>query len=184
MPFTQALASHALRSGWPGTISGSVCRNHLQSAKAISTGEPGTARFTGHRSIEQQPICTTPHDKVPSVKCVFFHLWMLGKRVLSEGAYRPGTLCLSGFRRSGWSRNRTGDTRIFSPLLYQLSYPAVEEGSALCPSAMRRQAVFPPPFGVVKPARSGPSLVRSAKGRRGPIPSRRPVAPGRSESGG
>jgi hypothetical protein len=27
-------------------------------------------------------------------------------------------------RGSGWSRDRTGDTRIFSPLLYQLSYPA------------------------------------------------------------
>jgi hypothetical protein len=27
--------------------------------------------------------------------------------------------------RSGWSRDRTGDTRIFSPLLYQLSYPAI-----------------------------------------------------------
>jgi hypothetical protein len=26
--------------------------------------------------------------------------------------------------RGGWSRDRTGDTRIFSPLLYQLSYPA------------------------------------------------------------
>ncbi len=25
---------------------------------------------------------------------------------------------------SGWGRDRTGDTRIFSPLLYQLSYPA------------------------------------------------------------
>jgi hypothetical protein len=24
----------------------------------------------------------------------------------------------------GWGRNRTADTRIFSPLLYQLSYPA------------------------------------------------------------
>ena len=29
------------------------------------------------------------------------------------------------YERSGWSRDRTGDTRIFSPLLYQLSYPAV-----------------------------------------------------------
>ena len=28
------------------------------------------------------------------------------------------------FRSGGWARNRTGDTRIFSPLLYQLSYPA------------------------------------------------------------
>ena len=27
---------------------------------------------------------------------------------------------------SGWTRNRTGDTRIFSPLLYQLSYPAAK----------------------------------------------------------
>jgi hypothetical protein len=27
--------------------------------------------------------------------------------------------------RGGWSRDRTGDTRIFSPLLYQLSYPAI-----------------------------------------------------------
>ena len=28
----------------------------------------------------------------------------------------------SNERRSGTTRNRTGDTRIFSPLLYQLSY--------------------------------------------------------------
>src|SRR5205085_11091691 len=28
------------------------------------------------------------------------------------------------FQKCGWGRNRTGDTRIFSPLLYQLSYPA------------------------------------------------------------
>jgi hypothetical protein len=27
-------------------------------------------------------------------------------------------------KRRGWNRDRTGDTRIFSPLLYQLSYPA------------------------------------------------------------
>jgi hypothetical protein len=25
----------------------------------------------------------------------------------------------------GWGRNRTADTRIFNPLLYQLSYPAI-----------------------------------------------------------
>ena len=33
----------------------------------------------------------------------------------------------TGVRRefeSGRGRNRTGDTRIFSPLLYQLSYPS------------------------------------------------------------
>ena len=27
-------------------------------------------------------------------------------------------------RSGGWGRNRTADTRIFSPLLYRLSYPA------------------------------------------------------------
>ena len=32
--------------------------------------------------------------------------------------------------RYGWGRNRTGDTRIFSPLLYQLSYPAVGAAGA------------------------------------------------------
>ena len=34
-----------------------------------------------------------------------------------------GTLINAG--GSGWARNRTGDTRIFNPLLYQLSYPAL-----------------------------------------------------------
>ena len=31
----------------------------------------------------------------------------------------------------GWGENRTPDTRIFSPLLYQLSYPAVERASTI-----------------------------------------------------
>ena len=30
-----------------------------------------------------------------------------------------------GVKNGGWTRNRTGDTRIFNPLLYQLSYPAI-----------------------------------------------------------
>jgi hypothetical protein len=39
---------------------------------------------------------------------------------------RPGALMIwPGLRRGGGeTRNRTGDTRIFSPLLYQLSYLA------------------------------------------------------------
>ena len=28
-------------------------------------------------------------------------------------------------KKSAWNRNRTSDTRIFSPLLYQLSYPGI-----------------------------------------------------------
>ena len=47
-----------------------------------------------------------------------------------------------GFRNSliadgGWGRNRTADTRIFSPLLYQLSYPA---SPSLIPALRTKQA--------------------------------------------
>ena len=35
---------------------------------------------------------------------------------------------------NGWGQNRTGDTRIFSPLLYQLSYPAVGTNLATGPA--------------------------------------------------
>ena len=37
----------------------------------------------------------------------------------------------------GTTRNRTGDTRIFSPLLYQLSYGTIvllSDGNAVCPN--------------------------------------------------
>src|SRR6266480_4627837 len=33
--------------------------------------------------------------------------------------------CFPSEKGCGWGRNRTADTRIFSPLLCQLSYPAV-----------------------------------------------------------
>ena len=33
-------------------------------------------------------------------------------------------LRIRGLKNGGKGRSRTGDTRIFSPLLYQLSYPA------------------------------------------------------------
>ncbi len=38
-----------------------------------------------------------------------------------------------GREGGGWTRNRTGDTRIFNPLLYQLSYPAIlpEKGTRI-----------------------------------------------------
>src|SRR5947199_10704411 len=49
--------------------------------------------------------------------------------------------------RSGWGRNRTADTRIFSPLLCQLSYPAEvrtrampERGWSLCRKRLPEQA--------------------------------------------
>ncbi len=33
-------------------------------------------------------------------------------------------------KKGGGTQNRTGDTRIFSPLLYRLSYPAEKENGA------------------------------------------------------
>ena len=35
-----------------------------------------------------------------------------------------GDRCVMGIRNGGRGRNRTADTGIFNPLLYQLSYPA------------------------------------------------------------
>ena len=40
-------------------------------------------------------------------------------------------VALSRCDESGQGRNRTGDTRIFSPLLYQLSYLALQIGVGL-----------------------------------------------------
>ncbi len=42
-------------------------------------------------------------------------------------ADNPQNRPIGAFKNGGKSRNRTGDTRIFSPLLYQLSYLAPEE---------------------------------------------------------
>ena len=52
--------------------------------------------------------------KTPGRNCIFGIFWT---RVIF-------TPCLRG-KNGGWGRNRTGDTRIFSPLLYRLSYPAI-----------------------------------------------------------
>jgi hypothetical protein len=41
--------------------------------------------------------------------------------------------------KRGWGRNRTADTRIFSPLLCQLSYPAVE--TSISERIMRTEGV-------------------------------------------
>src|SRR4051794_40409643 len=57
-------------------------------------------------------------------------------------------LCFSYEPRGGWGENRTPDTRIFSPLLCQLSYPALARGS-LCKLArqLQRAADQMPIFG-------------------------------------
>ena len=42
-----------------------------------------------------------------------------------KGQPQPKSRTAPNERRSGTTRNRTGDTRIFSPLLYQLSYGTI-----------------------------------------------------------
>jgi hypothetical protein len=57
---------------------------------------------------------------------------MIHESAVLESAYLAGKISalqdyfagLVRRKHGGWTRIRTGDTRIFSPLLYQLSYPA------------------------------------------------------------
>ncbi len=49
-----------------------------------------------------------------------------GKMTLDTGAKAPCKPSVQKIKGSGaWGRNRTSDTRIFNPLLYQLSYPGI-----------------------------------------------------------
>ena len=45
-----------------------------------------------------------------------------GSRTIAGGIVERKSLSANHIRTSGQGRDRTGDTRIFSPLLYQLSY--------------------------------------------------------------
>ena len=93
----------------------------------------------------------------------------------------------AGSPRGGWRRTRTADTRIFSPLLYQLSYPAA------CGTRPRGRRIYAAP----RPSRlegcGGDRVKRSAtpgparvdRGRAGPRwRRRRPGAAPRRDRGG
>ncbi len=54
----------------------------------------------------------------PDVEC-FVALLLNTRRRIKGHVY-----FIVAFEVGGWGRNRTADTRIFSPLLYRLSYPA------------------------------------------------------------
>ena len=41
-----------------------------------------------------------------------------------------------------WGRNRTADTGIFSPLLYQLSYPGEPDGKLYTPKKLKSPVFF------------------------------------------
>jgi hypothetical protein len=60
----------------------------------------------------------------------------------------------AGGAHGGRGRNRTNDTRIFNPLLYQLSYPAT---GGICPDLREPQGR------VLEPAAAGASSARQAK---------------------
>ena len=73
------------------------------------------------------------HDGV-KVRCLTAWLWAnkwwrgtdSNRRTHKERIYSPPRLATSlPLRSGGLGRNRTADTRIFSPLLYRLSYQAI-----------------------------------------------------------
>ena len=57
------------------------------------------------------------------------HEFLIKKCVIEMGVKKPVSILrnwlIYNFKTGGWGRNRTADTRIFNPLLYQLSYPAI-----------------------------------------------------------
>ena len=60
-----------------------------------------------------------------SAMCYLLTISLFGMQTANKNPLKR--LCFSGFpnlsfSKCGATRNRTGDTRIFSPLLYQLSY--------------------------------------------------------------
>ena len=56
---------------------------------------------------------------------------------------------LSGTKNGGWGRDRTADTRIFSPLLYQLSYPATFTAQGVPGSHRINGKRFTPPIQLI-----------------------------------
>ncbi len=81
---------------------------------------------------DAMPLCDTPDRAAeywrahvvnhaafnPDVEC-FVALLLNTRRRIKGHVY-----FIVAFEVGGWGRNRTADTRIFSPLLYRLSYPA------------------------------------------------------------
>ena len=78
----------------------------------------GPEPFRGRRSPRRRPFLAAFFP-------VVFH-----RTPLTCSGNKDDDYCLNQER--GWGRNRTGDTWIFSPLLYQLSYPAFAVCDASC----------------------------------------------------
>ncbi len=82
-------------------------------------------------------FCRTKQDTFPSKTFVFLPVQM--HKVYSY--FSRNFLKEKNLERSGWGGNRTPDTRIFSPLLYRLSYPALPSGEGVVCAAARRWQV-------------------------------------------
>src|SRR5439155_6624274 len=93
----------------------------IANAFRLLTSRPGNQNDSGAiwalaRTCPEN--CMTPK---PAQTFIFFHLrphWVRAKKVSFSLVFY---LRKRGY---GWGRNRTADTRIFSPLLCRLSYPA------------------------------------------------------------
>ena len=79
----------------------------------------------------------------------------------NENKSELGNENIRGFPTSGWGRDRTADTRIFSPVLYQLSYPAAEifclkdfGGIRIIPARHYFATVRTPMFVITDPCQS------------------------------
>ena len=62
----------------------------------------------------------------------------LGERPKTKSPVKPESLTGLRFDHGGRGGNRTPDTGIFNPLLYQLSYPAIPQRSGRARSGMIR----------------------------------------------
>lgn len=58
---------------------------------------------------------------MPGLSSALLHEWAI---VAASRANEKGLHCCKPLDHGGRGRNRTADTGIFNPLLYQLSYPA------------------------------------------------------------
>src|SRR3954467_9536880 len=84
-------------------------------------GEGVVLEFQPSVSVTVSGVRRTCRESLPIVLAVSNHIRGRPRESFNISARKWPFGC---GERGGWGRNRTGDTRIFSPLLYQLSYPA------------------------------------------------------------
>src|ERR1017187_1546053 len=80
-------------------------------------------RSNSRRSCESSPRMRWPGNFLPRFGRIYPSVRSKAPGP-DQGPKNPQVLQSGRFESGGKSRNRTGDTRIFSPLLYQLSYLA------------------------------------------------------------